>query len=327
MKDRISVVVPAYNNGQWLPRSLESLVNQTYQDLEIVVVNDGSTDDTARVLNALAEECSRIRVIHQENGGVTAARLRGVAEASGRWIGFLDADDEAEPWMYEKLLENALASGADISHCGHQVVFLDGRVSYVHNSGVRLERDRLAALADLVDGRQVDPSLCTKLFRRELFRGLEEKMDPGIKNNEDYLMNFYLFSGAEKSVYEDVCPYRYLLRSGSASCRKPDAHKVLDPIRVRRTVLEAAPEALQTACRDALIRNCLFAYAQLAVCPEREYDGLRMRVRESLRGQKAHFGVLSRRNRLLAEMICIAPWSFDGAYRLYVRLFQREEQH
>ncbi len=327
MGDLISIVVPAYNNAPWLSRSLDSLLNQTYENLEIIVVDDGSTDDTGAVLERYTAKDSRIRAIVQKNSGVTAARIHGVEVSRGDWIGFMDADDEAEPEMYARLLQNARSSNADISHCGHQVAFPDGRISFVHNTGLFQTRNRTAALRELMDGGQVEPSLWTKLYRRELFSGLREKMDFTIRNNEDYLMNYYLFSMADISVYEDFCPYHYILRSGSASYRKLNEHMILDPIRVRERILASAPEELREAARVSLMRNCLFVYGMLSLTRENEYKPYVRQVRERVREQKPYFSLLSRRNRILSHMICTAPWSFDLAYRAYVRLFRREEQH
>lgn len=325
--EKISVVVPAYNNAPWLGRCLDSLLAQTYEDLEIIVVNDGSTDDTGTVLDGYAARHERIKAIHKENGGVTSARLRGVAEAAGDWIGFIDGDDEAEPDMYRRLLDNAHAHGADISHCGHQILFPDGRIGYVHNSGVLKVQDHLTGLRDLLDGGLIDSSLCTKLYRRELFEGLAEKMDCSIKNNEDYLMNYHLFSWAERSVFEDFCPYHYILRTGSASYRQLNEHSLFDPIRVRQIILESAPEELKQDTRIALMRWCLFDYGQLALAPDRRYNEWRERVQRLIQEQEPYFGLLSLRNRVLCKMICAAPWSFRLAYGAYVKLFQREEQH
>ena len=127
-QDRISVVVPAYNNETWLPRCLESLLAQTHENMEIIVVNDGSKDGTGAVIDGYAEKYDRIKAIHQQNKGVTAARLAGMAAASGDWIGFVDSDDTVEPQMYAHLLDNARKENADISHCGHQTLFPDGRI-------------------------------------------------------------------------------------------------------------------------------------------------------------------------------------------------------
>lgn len=324
-REKISVVVPAYNTGRWLPRCLDSLLNQTYENLEVIVVNDGSTDDTREILEDYARGKERVKVVHKENGGVTSARLRGVAEADGDWIGFMDGDDEIEPDMYFRLLENA--QGADISHCGHQVLFPDGRVEYVHNSGIRKRQDHLTGLRDLLDGGMVESSLCTKLFRRELFEGLPQWMDPAIRNNEDLLMNYYLFAQAEKAVYEDFCPYHYILRAGSASYNQFHEHSLFDPIAVRQKILEACEPDMKEDARIALMRGCLFAYGQLALNLAKQYDGFRSRVRGLLLEQREFFPLLSKRNRMLANMICTAPWSFHLAFGLYVKLFRREEQH
>lgn len=327
MADRISVVVPAYNIGAWLPRCLDSLLAQTCENLEIIVVNDGSTDDTKAVLDRYAAEHPSIKAIHKENGGVTSARLAGAVAAAGDWIGFMDGDDEVEPQMFRCLLEKARAYGADISHCGHQTVFPDGRIAYVHNSGVLRQQDRLTGVRDLLDGGLIESSLCTKLFRRELFEGLTEWMDPAIKNNEDYLMNYYLFARADKAVFEDVCPYHYILRHGSASFRQFHEHSLFDPIRVRQKILEDCVPELRDDARRALLRNLLFIYGQLALNLDRQYDDYRSRVRKLLQEQKAYFYLLSARNKVLAHMVCTAPWTFHLAFGLYVKLFRREEEH
>ena len=120
MSNKISVIIPAYNIEGFLASTLDSVISQTYNDLEIIVVNDGSSDATADVINTYAQKDSRIHAIHKENGGVTSARLRGVAEATGDYIGFVDGDDYIEPQMYEHLIANLKKYDADISHCGYR---------------------------------------------------------------------------------------------------------------------------------------------------------------------------------------------------------------
>lgn len=325
--EKISVIIPAYNIGPWLGRCLDSLLAQTYDNLEIVVVNDGSKDNTAEVMDDYAVRFARVKAIHKENGGVTSARLLGVEAATGSWLGFVDGDDVIEPEMYAHLLENARKCGADISHCGHQVLFPDGRIGYVHNAGAFRQQDHLTALQDLLDGGLVESGLCTKLYKRELFTGLDGWMDRSIKNNEDLLMNYYLFEKAEKAVFEDFCPYHYILRQGSASYRAFHEHSLFDPIRVREIILDRCEPEMKEAARVALLRNLLFIYGQLALNPDKQYDDYRSRVRKMLQEQKEYFPLLSKRNLILAHMVCIAPWVFHIAYGIYVKLFQKEEQH
>lgn len=326
--EKISVVVPAYNTAPWLNRSLDSLLAQTYENLEVIVVNDGSTDDTMQVLDDYAAAHDRVKVIHKENGGVTSARLAGAAAADGDWIGFMDGDDFVEPQMYARLLENAHSGNADISHCGHQILFADGRVEFVHRSDSVRHQDHRTGLWELLDNREVSLSLCTKLYRRELFAGLENWMDTSIKYNEDLMMNYYLFDRAKSAVFEGVCPYHYILRKDSASCKGISENYIFDPIRVRQILLERCTPEMQNDVRQALIRNLLFNYAQLTVHKDRkQYGAFRQRVRKLLQEQKNWFHLLSARNRILANMICIAPWTFRIAYGAFVALFQREEQH
>ena len=318
---KISVIVPIYNLAPWLGRCVESILAQTHRNLEVILVDDGSGDDSLSIARSFAERDSRVKVIHQENAGVTAARLRGVEEATGAWIGFVDGDDELEPQMYARLLENARTYGVDISHCGYQRVLPDGKVEHHYNSGKIHQQDHLTALRELLEEQLVGPGLWNKLYKRELFRGLREKMDFSIRNNEDMLMNFYLFSGAEKAVYEDVCPYRYLFRGNSAVRTKIIEHRIYDRIRVRQIILDACPPELERDAREALLRVLLYVYALLTVETEPRYREDLIRVREMLAEQKKRFPVLTRRNRVLAGMICTVPWLFRAVFRCYVKLF------
>lgn len=325
---KISVVVPAYNVARWLPRTMESLLAQTHSNLEIIVVDDGSVDETAAVMQEYAEKHSNIRYIQKENGGVTSARLRGAAEATGDWLAFMDGDDYVEPQMYARLLEIALEHGVAIAHCGHQLHFPNDRVEFVHGTGKLRKQDHRLGLWDLLDNNEASLSLCTKLYRRDLFEGVENWMDTGIKYNEDLMMNYYLFDRAGGAIFEGVCPYHYILRPGSASYSEPGEQYFFDPIRVRQILLERCSEEMKDDVRQSLIRNMLFNYAVLDVRKDRaKYAPYRKRVRKLLLEQKDYYNLLSLRNRILVNLIRFAPWLFHIAYSLFVKLFQKEEQH
>ena len=320
-EEKISVIVPIYNLAPWLERCVESILAQTHENLEVILVDDGSGDDSLSIARSFAEKDSRVKVIHQENAGVTAARLRGVAESTGDWIGFVDGDDEIEPWMYARLLENGVRYGADISHCGYQRIDSEGIVDYHYNTGTLHHQDHPTGLRELLEERLVGPGLWNKLYKRELFRRLNEKMDLSIRINEDMLMNFYLFSGAEKSVYEDVCPYHYLFRENSAARTKINEHRIYDRIRVRQIILDTCPPELERDAREALLRVLLYVYALLTMEEAPRYRQDLVRVRGMLAEQKDHYSVLTRRNRVLAQMIRTAPWAFRAVFRCYVNLF------
>ena len=234
MKEMISIIIPAYNVQDCLGATLDSVLAQTYGSLEVIVVDDGSTDGTAKIIDAYAARDSRVKAVHKENGGVTSARLRGLSEATGAYIGFVDGDDLIEPQMYERLYENIVRHHAQISHCGYQMVFPNGRIDYYYNSGKLTLQENRRGCVDLLEGTFVEPGLWNKLYRRELFAGLDGWMDRSSRINEDLLMNFYLFRNAETTVFEDICPYHYVLRKGSAATAQLNAHKLRDPVRVLR---------------------------------------------------------------------------------------------
>ena len=115
---KISVIVPVYKVEKYLDRCVESIVNQTYKNLEIILVDDGSPDDCPAICDAWANKDERIKVMHKENGGASSARNAGLDASSGDYVGFIDGDDIIDNDMYEMLLNNLVFTGADISRCG-----------------------------------------------------------------------------------------------------------------------------------------------------------------------------------------------------------------
>lgn len=320
MADWISVIVPVYNVAADLPRCLDSILAQTYPYIEIIAVNDGSLDESGAILDSYTAKYSNVRVIHKENAGVTSARLRGVQEASGDWIGFIDGDDEIEPDMYERLIVNAKKYSADISHCGYQMVFPDGRVNYFHNTGANEVHDRTRALRELLSGERIEPGLCNKLFRKRLFRGWE--MDESVKINEDLLMNYYLFSNAEISIFDDWCPYHYIVRSTSASRAKMNPNKIYDPIRVKEIIRQTATEDIQADAQRAYVNTCINTYHALMFAGA-EYQVDLRKVRNLMKQEKESYSLLGKKRALMARLITNAPIAYKPIYGIYCRYFQK----
>lgn len=325
MDTLISVIIPAYNIEAYIAKTLDSVLAQTHEHLEIIVVNDGSKDGTGGVLDAYAARDCRIKVIHKENGGVSSARLRGVAEAAGAWIGFVDGDDYVEPQMYARLLENARKHHAQISHCGYQMVFPSGKTDYYYNTGKIIPQPGEQGCTDLLRGHQVEPGLWNKLYRRELFEGLEKWLDTSIRINEDLLMNFYLFRKAKMAVFEDVCPYHYVLRKGSAATSRVNAHKLQDPLKVRHLLLketEGVPqwyEAVEGHLIYQLITGATMGLGDQKdlIRPHRRAvrKELRHRLPGILRGRTV--GV---KTKIMALWAAVWPASYQVVHWIYARM-------
>ncbi len=321
----ISIIVPAYNVEPYIRRTLDSILAQTYRDIEIIVVNDGSSDGTGAVIDEYAASASRVRPIHQENAGVTAARLAGVAAARGDYIGFVDGDDEIEPDMYKILLENAEKYGAEISHCGYRMVFADGRVNYFHNTGSLAPQDGLTALKELAAGSRIEPGLCNKLFHKNLFHSLlhDGVMDRSIKINEDLLMNYILFSRAKTTVFYDICPYHYIVRGGSASRAPLNLHRIYDPIKVKQHMLDMDIDGMRDDVRRAYMSTCINVYNSLMTDKSRAFAYEEPKIRALLREKKEWSALLGRKQRLLYRMIIAIPRPYRYIYRFYAKCIQK----
>lgn len=325
MTEKISVIVPVYNIAEYLARCLDSILNQTYRNLEIIVVNDGSTDRSAEILNDYACRYPKIKVIHKDNGGVTSARLCGVAHADGEWIGFVDGDDKIDGDMYERLIENAHTHDAQISHCGYQMHFDDGRIHYFYNTGLLVNQDKTTALQELLSGERIEPGLWNKLFHKSLFHSsLHDRMLPDIRINEDLLMNYYLFSAAEITVYEDRCPYHYMIRSTSASRAKLNENKLYDPIRVREQIRAHCPEALRDDAERGYIHACLNACNAIAAAGFSRYQKELLSVRTRLKNETPNIRLLRAKRRMMVYGVLYMPRIYSVLYFIYTKYFQKK---
>ena len=230
----VSVIIPAYNIEDYIGRCLDSIISQTYKNLEIIVVDDGSRDHTGEILDNYAKKDRRIKVIHKENGGVSSARNKGIEAAEGDYIGFIDGDDLIESEMYKTLVDLLEEENADIAHCGYQMVFPD-RIDYYHNTGKKKIQTTEEGLKDLLSGEMIEPGLVNKIYKKELIKNC--RLDETVKINEDLLMNYQLFKLSQKSVYYDITPYSYMIRSSSATgansliTKREDALRVLNQIK------------------------------------------------------------------------------------------------
>lgn len=225
----VSVIVPAYNIEKYISRCLDSIIVQTYKNLEIIVVDDGSKDKTVEILDNYEKKDSRVKIIHKENGGVSSARNKGLDIAKGDYIGFVDGDDSIEPNMYEILVKLLEEENADIAHCGYQMIF-PNRVDYYYNTGRRKTQTTQEGIKDLLSGKMIEPALYNKLYRRELFNSI--RLDEKIRINEDLEANYRLFKNSKKSIYYDVPLYHYMIRSSSATKTNTIIRRYEDPFLV-----------------------------------------------------------------------------------------------
>lgn len=273
----VSVIIPAYNIEDYIGRCLDSIISQTYKNLEIIVVDDGSRDHTGEILDNYAKKDRRIKVIHKENGGVSSARNKGIEAAEGDYIGFIDGDDLIEPEMYKILVDLLEEENADIAHCGYQMVFPD-RIDYYHNTGKKKIQTTEEGLKDLLSGEMIEPGLVNKLYKKELIKNC--RLNETVKINEDLLMNYQLFKLSQKSVYYDITPYSYMIRSSSATGANSLITKREDSLRVLNQIKD-----------DCINNNLLsiiykrYIYLLMAICRDGLKDKSYMKYQKKQRKQ------------------------------------------
>ena len=150
---KISVIVPIYKVENYLKRCIDSIRKQTYQNLEIILVDDGSPDMCGEMCERYAQEDSRIRVLHKENGGLSDARNVGIEAATGEYIAFVDSDDWIDDKMYEVLYDTLLKCDADIAECSYRNLYADCIVVETNCTGNVVEGDNIFALEAMLDWR------------------------------------------------------------------------------------------------------------------------------------------------------------------------------
>ncbi|GFO86211.1 glycosyltransferase family 2 protein [Anaerostipes butyraticus] len=325
MKVEVSIVIPAYNIASYVGKCLESVLAQTLKDIEVIVVDDGSTDETVEVIKLYKNKDKRIKLIQKENGGVTSARLAGIRVATGEYIGFVDGDDQIEADMYERLLANAIKYHADISHCGYQMVF-PKRVDYYYNTGRLIQQNNITGLKDLISGEFVEPGLWNKVFHKKLFYELLKKdlMDLKIKYNEDLLMNYFLFKESNNAIYEDWCPYHYMIRGNSATGAALSVQKLMDPIKVLMYI--ESESVCEKELQDIVLKRLAYQLVNISsmnMKHKKEFLIIQQEVREMLKNRMPQIlrnAVCSKKDKLAALWVSIWPWSYGFIHRIYAHI-------
>lgn len=215
--ERISIIVPVFNCAPYLRRCVSSILAQTWQNLELLLIDDGSTDDSGRICDSFADSDPRVRVIHQKNAGVSAARNAGLELATGDYVGFVDADDWIDPKMFETLLGQAALAGDAIIMCDAITVWDGGArepdtIDLLPHSGYLAKEELTPQLLRLLAG-----SACRCIYPRELLCRAGIRFPVGIRLSEDRLFNLQAM-GESKGIYylKQGFYFRYM-RVGSAT--------------------------------------------------------------------------------------------------------------
>lgn len=272
----ISIIVPVYNAGAYLQPLIDSVLSQTWHDLELILVDDGSTDGSAGICDAAADQDARVRVIHKENGGQSAARNAGLEVAQGQYIAFADHDDLLHPELYETLVNAMVTLGTDMAACGFRNVKQADMDSIVH--------DRAAIPAAMVTDRELIARYFTpawhipiwnKLYKRELIRDLRFS---DFKLGEDNLFSYRVIKKAKRIAFIDKI--MYYQRMHGENFEFTGYRHLDDLVRAKEIVLQdirkSYPEQYPV-CQKQFLYECIRihnVFCQAPDVPDAKIDGV-----------------------------------------------------
>lgn len=217
----LSIIVPVYNVEKYLKRCVDSLVNQTYTDIEIILVDDGSSDKSPLICDDYAEKYENVKVYHKQNGGAVSAYILGIKKSRGDYIAFIDSDDWVEVDMYKEMMPHFEDDGINMVFCGYDKVYSDR--SSVIDLGVKegvYDRGDLKVFVNRPNKNFVSMSRCNKIFKREDILALLPYLDENIRFAEDNLFCMtYTMKFFKKAYYVDKTLYHYFFNNESVSTK------------------------------------------------------------------------------------------------------------
>lgn len=323
----ISVIVPVYNIEEYLERCVESVRNQTYENLEILLVNDGSTDGSGALCEELAKKDGRICVFHKKNGGSSSARNLGISQAKGEYLGFVDSDDYISKDMYELLYTAILEYNAEIAQVGRDEI--DEQGNYLPNICEPPKEKAFVESADFLKEMLMhrgDCSFCTKLVKRELFTN---GMFPAGELNEDFHLLVQFLMQVRGIVSLPQQTYHVFYRMGS-NTRKQDKEafsrvfgdNVNNADMVEALVAERLPELKQVAFRFGMYQRLEY----LLHVPVSRMNKENEQYVDICRYVKGHWwkmlrnSYLTKKNKIYLTLFAIAPKGIRVVHKKIKRL-------
>jgi len=303
----VSIIVPVYNVKKYLPRCLDSLISQTLKDIEIITIDDGSTDGSSSVLDLYSQKDDRVKVIHVENGGVARARNIGLDNVKGQFIGFVDSDDYVDSHMYETLLKVALETKSDFVQCLSEIVDDNSSIDAANPTKETTVIDNQSEIIKLFFDDIIEASVCNKLYRYSIISQFRFPTDWAFA--EDFSLNGRVLFKCKRIALIDDIFYYYYVRDNSASHEKiSDRHlKGFSLYDFAKTQLKSEEE-IRIVSEKEVSESLRFLDSSIGhkEVSDKNIDDLVGRIRA---GRKYINGnrYMSRGRRLRARIVCLSP--------------------
>lgn len=249
MGEAVSIIVPIYNGEKYIDRCIKSILGQSLKDIEIILIDDGSTDNTKDIISRYAKSDNRIKVICKDNTGPSNSRNIGINMSRGEYIGFIDADDFIDLDMYLKLYNAAKKFASDITICNYNEVFLEEyrEIKIDHKLGNNIFFDKEEIEKNIISTFSKNEnrgfySLCNKIYKRDFISNNDLKIDESREHGEDWLFNMIAFTKAEKCSCVSDYLYNYIHQNKASLMFKYRKEQFELILRGRREIKEIVPK-------------------------------------------------------------------------------------
>lgn len=286
MEDLITVVVPVYKVEKYIDKCINSILNQTYKNLEIILVDDGSTDNCGKICDEYARKDNRIRVIHKENGGLSDARNAGIDIAKGAYISFVDPDDCITEDYIQYMYEMIKTENVKLAICNIKVIWKNTKIGEEkHRKYLKLNTKE--ALENLLFAEGIDISANGKLYSKELWKDI--RFPYGIVY-EDTAIMYKIFEKAKTIMYGDKNCYYYIARIGSISKQQgynkneedyiKNTNEMLEFIQNKYPELESAVKRFDIYAKFRILRMLVFTKTRNKDLEKKIISGIRKNQKE-----------------------------------------------
>lgn len=312
----ISVIVPVFNVEDYVGKCLDSIINQTYKNLEIIVINDGSNDGSGKICNNYAKKDERIKVIHQKNGGLSNARNTGINIAKGEYLAFIDSDDWVDGVYLQTLYHDIRQHQCDIAMVKHIIEYQRARIDTSSSSEYELEPE--VCLSKMLYDDDVDISAWGKLYASKLFKSIRF---PDGKCYEDSATTYKLIMGSTK-IYMHSLPLYHYNKTNSSSITNNFDEKTLNLINETKTMTKDIAQQfpnLQKACERRLMWAHLSVLTKIATCKKANKEHIAKIINYIKKNstQVLSNPYIPRRDKVGIKLACHGYLTFKYCWKIY----------
>lgn len=318
----ISVIVPIYNVEKYLERCINSIINQTYKELEIILIDDASSDDSWKICEQMARKDVRIKIYrNEENLGTFKTRNIGIQKSTGNLIGFVDSDDTIDVNMFEILVNNLEKYDADISACKGKDILLNGEIrGEVKDNDIIIYKGDEILVNFLESEKDISIGICDKIFKKDIVNNIN--INDSIKINEDKLFSYYAIKKCKIYVQQNISKYNYYIRKNSIS-NSANFTDYNDIIKVSKIIEEDIEQfgnqkqkesakinfqlAILSACRMAIMKNEI-----------KEHKGEYKRLVKEFQSSNVNYNLLKGKKR---KIECFLLKNLPILYILNVKIY------